>query len=72
MMGYFSLFLFSTPWWSRLLYYHVNARKFAMLSILQLIVLVATVPFSIATFGGAGVAVALFGSLLLSTVLAAI
>lgn len=72
MMGYFSLFLFSTPWWSRLLYYHVNAKKFAMLSILQLIVLVTTVPFSIATFGGAGVAVALFGSLLLSTVLAAV
>lgn len=72
MMGYFSLFLFSTPWWSRLLYYHSNARKFALLSILQLIVLVAAVPISIVSFGGAGVAVALFGSLLLSTVLAAI
>lgn len=72
MMGYFSLFLFSTPWWSKLLYYHSNARKFALLSILQLMVLVVAVPISIVIFGGTGVAVALFGSLLLSTVLAAI
>lgn len=72
MMGYFSLFLFSTPWWSRLLYYHSNARKFALLSILQLIVLAVAVPFSIMSLGGAGVAVALFVSLSLSTLLAAI
>jgi len=72
MMGYFSLFLFSTPWWSRLLYYHANARKFAILSILQLIVLAVAVPFSIIYLGGAGVAIALFGSLAFSTVLAAI
>lgn len=72
MMGYFSLFLFSTPWWSRLLYFHSNARKFALLSILQLIVLAVAVPFSIMSLGGAGVAVALFVSLSLSTLLAAI
>src|SRR3989339_150959 len=72
MMGYFSLFLFSTPWWSHLLYYHANAKKFALISILQLIVLAVAVPFSIASLGAAGVAIALFGSLALSTVLAAI
>lgn len=72
LMGYFALFLFSTPWWSRLLYYHANAKKFALLSILQLMVLVITVPLSIMIFGGFGVAVALFGSLFLSTILAAV
>ncbi len=71
MMGYFSLFLFSTPWWSRLLYYHANGKKFALLSILQLMILAVAIPLSIVSFGGTGVAVALFGSLLLSTVLAA-
>lgn len=72
LLGYFSLFLLSTPWWSRLLYYYSNARRFAFLSILQLIVLAVAIPFAITAFGGVGVAVALFGSLFLSTILAAI
>jgi hypothetical protein len=55
-----------------LLYYHANARKFALLSILQLIILGAAIPFSIMNFGGSGVAIALFGSLAISTILAAI
>lgn len=72
LLGYFSLFLLSTPWWSRLLYYYSNARRFAILSVLQLIVLAVMIPFAISTFGGVGVVVALFGSLFFSTVLAAI
>lgn len=69
---YFALFLFSTPWWSRLLYYYSNARRFAVLSILQLMMLAGAIPFSISAFGGVGVAAALFSSLLFSTIFAAI
>ena len=72
LLGYFSLFLLSTPWWSRLLYYYSNARRFAIISIFQFVVLAAAIPLAIITFGGTGVAVALFGSLFFSTILAAI
>lgn len=68
---YFSVFLFSTPWWSKLLYFDADARKFSLLSILQLIVLVIGIPIAISIFGVLGVALTLTVSIGIATAIAA-
>lgn len=65
---YFAIFLASTPWWSKLLYYHSNARLFAFLSALQLMLIALLSPLGI-TYAGA---IGMIGVLIVSIVAATI
>ena len=64
---YFAVFLFSTPYWSALLYFRKDAKAFARLSLVQLILMIVLLPITIKLFGVAG-AVASLVVALLSTV----
>lgn len=59
LMPYFMVFLFLTPWWSQLLYYHSRAKMFAILAGLQLLLTLILMPYTIWVFGANGVAVSL-------------
>lgn len=61
LIPYFMFFLFLTPWWSKLLYYHARAKTFALLSILQLLLTLILMPFTIWIFGVNGASIALTG-----------
>lgn len=68
LLPYFMVFLFSTPWWSVLLYFHTRAKAFAVLSVLGLILLLLVLPSLILIFGIHGAAIALLVTNLLLTV----
>lgn len=61
LVPYFMIFLFSTPWWSVLLYFHSRAKLFAALSIIGLFLQLILFPIMILLFGvyGAGIALLL-------------
>lgn len=58
---YFGVFLAATPWWAKLLYFHSNAKWYAVLAGLQLIMLLILMPWLINIFGANGAAMALLG-----------
>lgn len=58
---YFAVFLAATPWWAKLLYFHSNAKWYAILAGGQLIILLALMPIFINFFGSNGAAMALLG-----------
>lgn len=62
LIPYFMIFLFSTPWWSVLLYFHSQAKMFAMLSIVGLFLQLGLFPPAISLFGVYGAAMVLFVS----------
>ena len=61
LLGYFVVFLAATPWWAKLLYFHSNARGYAVLAGGQLIMLLILMPILINVFGSNGAAAALIG-----------
>lgn len=70
LMPYFMFFLFFTPWWSQLLYYHSKAKTFAFLSILQLFLTLIFVPLAIWKLGVNGVGISLAGITMIVGILA--
>jgi len=58
---YFAVFLAATPWWAKLLYFHSNARGYAVLAGGQLIMLLILMPILINVFRSNGAAMALLG-----------
>lgn len=68
---FFMVFLFSTPWWSVLLYFHSRARMFALLSIIGLLLQLVLFPSTIFLFGVHGAAIALLLSNIILTILVA-
>lgn len=71
LLGYSMVFLFSTPWWSSILYYHRDAKVFSFLSLLQLPLLVTLLFLLVPPFGAMGAVVALTLTNGVETVLAA-
>lgn len=67
LLPYYMLFLLSTPWWTALLYYHKEARGFALISGVQLLLLAISLPIAISALGVTGVAIALFLALAVTT-----
>ena len=61
LLGYFVVFLAATPWWAKLLYFHSNARGYAVLAGGQLIMLLILMPILINVFRSNGAAMALLG-----------
>lgn len=59
---YFAVFLAATPWWSKLLYFHSNAKLYAVLAGVQLAMLIVLMPLFINVFGSSGAAAALIGA----------
>lgn len=68
---YSMIFLFSTPWWSSILYYFRDAKTFSFLSLLQLPLLATLLFLFVPTFGAIGAVVALTLTNGVETVLAA-
>lgn len=68
---YSMIFLFSTPWWSSILYYFRDAKTFSYLSLLQLPLLATLLFLFVPTFGAIGAVVALTLTNGVETVLAA-
>lgn len=71
LVPFFMIFLFSTPWWSVLLYFHSQAKKFAQFSVFGLLLQLVLFPSMITLFGVAGAAAALLFSNFVLTVLVA-
>jgi O-antigen/teichoic acid export membrane protein len=61
LLVYFAVFLAATPWWAKLLYFHSNAKWYAVLAGGQLIMLLILMPILINIFGSNGAALALIG-----------
>ncbi len=59
---YFAVFLAATPWWAKLLYFHSNAKWYAVLAGAQLIMMLVLMPPLINVFGSNGAAAALIGA----------
>lgn len=59
LLFYFAVFLAATPWWAKLLYFHSNAKWYAILSAGQLFLLLSLMPVLISGFGPRGAAIAL-------------
>ena len=59
LLGYTMIFLFSTPWWSSILYYFRDAKTFSYLSLLQLPLLTTFLVLLVPPFGAMGAVIAL-------------
>lgn len=70
LIWYFAAFLAATPVWSKLLYYHSNAKAFAYLALFQLAALAVFLPPAIIAGGGLGAAVTLTITNMAATLLA--
>lgn len=59
LLFYFAVFLAATPWWAKLLYFHSNAKWYAVLAAGQLFLLLILMPVLINSSGPVGAAMAL-------------